>query len=101
MALARTFLFFSVAWLFFNPQAFAFEMSGGAYNLSGDVNSGAGVASSGNFKLTDIAIGTISGFSAGGIYNVSLGSFPALDLVFILSSPAFNPAELLVTFWRK
>lgn len=90
-----------ISMLLLLQPAHSYEMAGSAYRISGDVNSASGTTSSLNFVVSEFFIGHLGGFSAGGLYNITLGSFSPLQVVFIAGSPAFNPAELLVTFWRK
>lgn len=67
-------------------SALAFDITSVNYRVSGDKNSGSGNSSSASYKVSQLAIGTVSNVSQSGSYKIILGiSMPEINDTF---SPA-------------
>lgn len=71
------------AMIMVSMSALAFDMNSVNYKVSGDLNSGSGNSSSTNYKVSQLAVGTISNVSQSGSYKIILGiSMPEINDTF-------------------
>lgn len=71
------------AMFFLSVQVLAFDMNSINYKVSGDVDSGSGNSSSASYRISQLAIGTISNQSQSGSYKIILGiSMPEMNDTF-------------------
>lgn len=72
-----------LAFALLSVSAAAFDMSSINYRVSGDVNSGSGNSSSASYRISQLAVGTISNQSQSGSYKIILGvSMPEINDTF-------------------